>query len=140
MDIRGDINLYRRYEAISAILLVGVFVFFFSLVANKMLSICVLLSIVISIVICLLTLKENEKTLVFLEHFILFNRKGIESQIDYSNVEKIVFSNPVRHQKSITLKFKNGYKLAFRLTSGQSDKEIFEFICLKNNNVKSNYR
>ena len=140
MNIKGDINIYRRYEAISVILLLGIFVFFFSMAASKMIAICVLFSIIVSILACLVILKENEKTVVFLENFILLNHKGIETQIEYSNIEKVVFSNPIRHQKSITLKFKNRRKLAFRLISGQSDKEIFELISSKNTNIKSNYR
>lgn len=140
MEIKGDINVYRRYKVISAILLVGIVVFFLSLAVSKRASIYVVLTAVILIVTCLLRIKENEKTVVFHEHFILFYRKGIESKIDYTNVEKIIFSNPVRYQKSIKLIFKNRCKVTFRLTSGQSDQEVFEFIRLKNENIKTNYR
>jgi hypothetical protein len=140
MNIKGDINIYRRYEVISTILLLGIFVFFFSMAVSKMLAISILLIIIISIVACLLLLKEDKKTITFLENFILFSNNEIETQIDYSNIEQIIFSNPIRHQKSITLKFKSQNKLTFRLLSGQSDKEFFEFINSKNENVESDFQ
>jgi hypothetical protein len=82
MNIKGDINIYRRYEVISTILLLGIFVFFFSMAVSKMLAISILLIIIISIVACLLLLKEDKKTITFLENFILFSNNEIETQID----------------------------------------------------------
>ncbi|RZJ64209.1 MAG: hypothetical protein EOO50_16300, partial [Flavobacterium sp.] len=100
---KGDINSFRRYEAINLIVIVEILVFFALIVFSRTFAIASVIIAITSIIWVLLKIRPDENTLIFDNSDFVHINKHTKTRYGYDSIAKVTFSNPPRHQKSITI-------------------------------------
>jgi hypothetical protein len=135
----GKINAVKRYDDITVIIVIEIFVFFFLYESNATLSIISLI-ITFSLIIWVLLRKDlQDEILIFDEKNILHKQKEKITEYSYLDVLKNEFINQQKNQSFVRIIFKEGkFNYILDTESGLDFKieDFAEFLLSKNNSIE----